>query len=303
MEALESLKRTIHITEEMHSLVKTMKVLAGLNIRLYEKAAHASAAYDRTIEMGLQVALQHLPEPMLPSRHAPGRKLGAIVFGSDQGLCGQLNDLIVEHALRALARLAVRREDQTILAVGERAAAQLENAGRVVEETLQVPAAIGGIAPAVHEILQRIEAWHGSRRIEMVVLFHSRPLSGAAYKPRGTRLLPVDIEWIRGLQAKKWPSRVIPAYTLDTESLFRSLIREYLFVSLFRALAESLAAENASRLASMQVAERNIEDRLRELESQFRQARQSSITSELLDIVSAFEALKGKSSARTSGGP
>jgi F-type H+-transporting ATPase subunit gamma len=72
------------------------------------------------------------------------------------------------------------------------------------------------------------------------------------------------------------------------------LIREYLFVSLFRAFAESLASENASRLASMQVAERNIEDRLKELSSQFRQSRQSSITSELLDIVAAFEALKGK---------
>ena len=75
--------------------------------------------------------------------------------------------------------------------------------------------------------------------------------------------------------------------------LFR-LIREYLFVTLFRAFAESLASENAARLASMQIAERNIEDRLKELSSEFSQSRQSMITSELLDIVSAFEALKGK---------
>ena len=293
MEAIEALKRTIHVTEELHSLVKTMKVLAGLNIRVYERAARAVAEYNRSIERGLEVALQGLPEQALPPRRAPGRRLGAIIFGSDQGMCGPLNDLIVKHGLRALARLAVLREDQTILAVGSRAAAQIEASGRLVEATLEVPGSTGGITATVHDVLVRIEEWHRSRGIEMVVLFYSTPVSGVFYRPCAIRLLPVDIEWIRGLKAKRWPSRVIPTYTMQTERLFQSLIREYLFVSLFRAFAESLTSENASRLASMQVAERNIEDRLKALSSEFRQSRQTSITSELLDIVSGFEALRG----------
>ena len=86
---------------------------------------------------------------------------------------------------------------------------------------------------------------------------------------------------------------------METERLYQSLIREYLFVSLFRAFAESLASENAARLASMQVAERNIEDRLRTLTSEFHQSRQTAITSELLDIISGFEALKGKERQQT----
>ena len=76
--------------------------------------------------------------------------------------------------------------------------------------------------------------------------------------------------------------------------MFSSLIREYLFVSLFRAFAESLASENASRLASMQGAEKNIEEMLAELNSSFHQRRQMSITEELLDIVVGFEALQEK---------
>jgi len=64
------------------------------------------------------------------------------------------------------------------------------------------------------------------------------------------------------------------------------------FISLFRAFAESLASENASRLASMQGAERNIQEQLSELTMQYHQQRQMSITEELLDIVSGFEALK-----------
>jgi F-type H+-transporting ATPase subunit gamma len=70
----------------------------------------------------------------------------------------------------------------------------------------------------------------------------------------------------------------------------RALIREYLFVSLFRACAESLASENASRLAAMQRADKNIDDCWR-LNGTFHRLRQSGIDEELFDVISGFEAL------------
>jgi F-type H+-transporting ATPase subunit gamma len=78
---------------------------------------------------------------------------------------------------------------------------------------------------------------------------------------------------------------------MDKTQLFHALIREYLFASLFRALAQSLASENASRLAAMEVADRNIEERSGILTAEFRHCREDAITSELLDLVTAFEAL------------
>jgi F-type H+-transporting ATPase subunit gamma len=230
----------------------------------------------------------------MPPRYAAGRKLGAVVFGSDQGMCGQLNDQVVSHASLALKKLTLRHGDQVTMAVGVRAASQLEEEGRPVEQTVVVPASTGGIGAAVEQVLQKIEEWHSDRKIEMIVLFYARPVSGAWYRVRGIQLLPVDAQWINGLRARPWPSKVIPMFTLDEQRLFHLLIREYLFVSLFRAFAESLASENASRLASMQVAEKNIEERLRVLNTESRQLRQETITSELLDIIASFEALRGK---------
>lgn len=64
-------------------------------------------------------------------------------------LCGARNDQVVLHAARALRKLAVRREDQTTVAVGVRAAAQLESLGRAT-----------GIATAVEEVLRKVEEWH-----------------------------------------------------------------------------------------------------------------------------------------------
>jgi F-type H+-transporting ATPase subunit gamma len=222
METAESLKRSITVTEELQSVVKTMKALAGVNIRQYERAAHAVADYNRTIEMGLQIALQRLPLHALPPKHPPaGVQLGAIVFGSDQGMCGQLNDQVVSHASRALEKLAVRRESQALLAVGVRAASQLESLGRTLDGSVQVPSSTAGITAAVEEVLRRIEEWHFQRGIEFVVLFNARPVSGAWYRVRGVRLLPVDREWINSLRAKPWPSKVLPMFTMDETQLPR----------------------------------------------------------------------------------
>jgi F-type H+-transporting ATPase subunit gamma len=290
MQTAESLRRVISVTQELQSVVKTMKALAGVNIRQYEQASHAVAEYNRTVEMGLQIALRRLPEQITASPRTGG-KLAAIVFGSDQGMCGQLNDQVVQHASRALGKLRRRHSEQSMAAVGVRAAGQLEDLGWKIETTVPVPGSVPGITIAVEETLRQIEAWHFRRGIEFVVLFYARPVSGAWYRIRGLSLLPVDEEWVNSVRAKPWPGKAIPLFTMDETQLFRALIREYLFVSLFRAFAESLASENASRLASMQVAERNIEDRLRALTGESRQLRQETITSELLDTIAAFEAL------------
>ncbi len=71
-----------------------------------------------------------------------------------------------------------------------------------------------------------------------------------------------------------------------------AFVREYLFVSLFKACAESLASENASRLAAMQRAEKNIDELLGDLNRSFHRLRQSGIDEELFDVISGFEALK-----------
>jgi len=288
MQTAESLRRTLAVTGELHSVVKTMKALAGVNIRQYERAAHAVAEYNRTVEMGLQIVAQ----ASWPARATPKGKLGVVVFGSDQGMCGQLNDQVVAYATRALGKLAYRHPDQLTVAAGVRAAGQLEASGRVVEKCVEVPSSVAGIAAAVEEALRIVDDWHFSRGVAFVVLFYAHPVSGAWYRIRGVRLLPVDREWIHSLKARPWPSKCIPAFTMPQPDLLAALIREYLFVSLFRAFAESLASENASRLASMQVAERNIEERLHALTAESRQLRQTAIASELLDIVSAYEALR-----------
>jgi F-type H+-transporting ATPase subunit gamma len=83
----------------------------------------------------------------------------------------------------------------------------------------------------------------------------------------------------------------LPEVLGERTANLRAIIREYLFVSLYRACAESLAAENASRLAAMERADKNIEELLDTLEGTFHRLRQTGIDEELFDVVAGFEAL------------
>jgi len=289
VETVEELKGKIESTEDLQSVVKTMKALAAVNIRQYEKAVQALEDYSRTVEMGLRVVLQDRPGIPVAARTAPRDQIGAIVFGSDQGMCGQLNDQIVGHVLKTMEDLGI--EERYILAVGERVMARMEDEGQKIEKYFQVPTGITGIIPAVQTLLAEIERWNREYGLNQVFLFHSQQLSGASLRPHTVHLLPIDDRWLRQLRETPWPTKALPMFTMEWDPLFSALIREYLFISLFRAFAESLASENASRLASMQGAEKSIEERLGELNTRFHQRRQMAITEELLDIVSGFEAL------------
>jgi len=224
-------------------------------------------------------------------------RLGAIVFGTDQGLCGQMNNIIVSHAMEEMNKTGIRKENRIIIAVGIRTADLLEDSGQPVFEILTTPGSTAGITPMVQDITMLLEDWRFKRQVEHMHLFYNEYISGATYRPKTLRILPVEEAWLKDLKQRKWESRTLPLFTMDWENLFRAMIREYLFVSIYRAFANSLASENASRLAAMQSAEKNIEERLEELFMQFHRQRQMVITEEILDIVSGFEALGGAKEA------
>jgi F-type H+-transporting ATPase subunit gamma len=138
-----------------------------------------------------------------------------------------------------------------------------------------------------------LQEWHFVLHIQHIFLFYNHYLSGAIFKPHTLRLLPVDRTWLEGLKKRKWESKTLPLFTMEWDALFAALIREYLFVSIYRAFTESLASENASRLAAMQNAEKNIQEHLEEVFADYHRQRQMTITEELLDIVSGYEAMKG----------
>ena len=139
----------------------------------------------------------------------------------------------------------------------------------------------------VGQILIEIEAALDQADVAEVYVFHNHSKFGAVYEPVSKRLLPLDQTWQNKLAAMAWPTKNLPEVIEGATSALQAFVRGYLFVLLFQACAESLASENASRLA----AEKNIEEILEDLNRTFRRVRQESIDEELFDVISGFEAL------------
>ena len=286
-----SLRRKISSAGDLQSVVRTMKALAASSIGQYEKSVRALADYYRTVELGLGACFRE-SEPAAPMAKRKGQAdveaIGAVVFGSDQGLVGQFNDVVADYAIKTLAALPGKPQ---VWAVGERVHARLTDAGLPPIGLFTVPNSVKAITPLIGQIQIESEAHRAKGDYSRLYVFHNRPRSGALYEPVSQRLLPLDAQWQEGLAKVHWPSKNLPEVMGGGTGTLRAFIREYLFISLFRACAESLASENASRLGAMQRADKNIDDLLETLHGKFHRLRQSGIDEELFDVISGFEAL------------
>ena len=287
-ESMEILRRKISSAEDLGSVVRTMKALAAASIVQYERAVHSLADYYHAIELGLYVCVRTTSGTRMVKenpRRAVQPTIRAIVFGSDQGLVGQFNDQL---AAFVASQLGNAPGQKTVLPIGERIRGRLQDVGFSVGTTYLVPNSVIGITPLVGQILvdQEKENQGGETYV-----FHNRPAGTQGYEPTKHRLLPLDATWQAAFGEMQWPTKLLPEVLGSAELTLAALIHEYLFVSLFKACAESLASENTCRLAAMQRAQRNIDELLDQLRMIFNQTRQTSIDEELFDVISGFEAL------------
>jgi len=286
-----ALSRKIVGAGELQSVVRTMKVVAASSIGQYEKSVSALADYYRTVELALGACFRESgPAPLLAEQKGKtvASGIGAVVFGSDQGLVGQFNDVVADFAVQTLKTLPATPR---VWAVGERVHARLADAHLPLIGLFTVPSSVKAITPLVGQILVESESRRSRGEVTELHLFYNRPMSEAAYAPVSQRLLPLDENWRRKLAELPWQTRNLPEVIGGRTASLRALIREYLFVSLFRACAESLASENTSRLAAMQRADKNISELLDDFNRTFHRLRQNNIDEELFDVISGFEAL------------
>lgn len=292
METLERLGQRLDSFGSLRDIVGTMKTLSAASIHQYEQAVRSLADYRRTVEMGLHIVLRE-SEPPPVQQLGKDSRLAAVIFGTDHGLCGRFNEEITQYALQHIDTVPADPK-RRILAVGLRAADLLERAGQPATKMLNLPGGANQIGVTIQEILLHIDRWREEPGVDWLYLFHNYPSGRSSYRPAGLHLLPLRLQRFCRLAETAWPSRSLPTFTMDRHALLSSLLRQYFFISLFRACAESQAAEHGSRLAAMQAAEKNLDERIEELTGQYHRARQEAITTELLDVVAGFEAVSGE---------
>ena len=271
-------------------MVKTMKSLAAVNIRQYERAVDSLEEYRDIVDMAWQILFRFSRPGVWKVK---GTSALCMVIGSDQGMCGQFNEQLISEATEKVGELASKGLNVIFWSVGEKVSGAIADMGYSGGEQFSAPGNLTAILRLVQVVIPTIESWRSSRGIERFYLCHN-VLDGGRYTQTFYRILPLDRDWAQQVGTREWPGRCLPLLGLPYEEMFTHLFEQYLFISFYRAFAQSLASENAARLMAMQAAEKNIFELEEELKAQFSEQRQASITNELLDIISGFEALSGE---------
>ena len=293
-QTLETLSRRTATLTSIRGIVHTMKTMSAINAVPYEHAARSVESYHQTVLSGLRAFVARTGPIAMPVAVKAERIM--VVFGSDHGLCGNYNEVL---AARASAEVSGMASGTRVLCIGARMNDALSDQGLSSEVTLLPPASADGIGRLASDIVTRLDAIGGGdvhNRIAVTLTFTRRAGKGQR-EPVVVPLLPLAPSLLSDPGKVGWQSRSLPDYTMRATPLLAALLRNHIFASVFHASAEAMVTENAARLALMQQAEQAVDERLEEVGGQFRLVRQDEITSELMDIIIGFEALKKKAPA------
>ncbi|HXP73172.1 MAG TPA: FoF1 ATP synthase subunit gamma [Stellaceae bacterium] len=285
MTQLAEIQSHIGSMSELLDVVGAMRSLAGMRVQEAQRTLLGVRRYAEAMAGAISAALLLMPEPA-PAPSAHGRR-ALLLFTAEHGFVGGFNQSLVESDEAAPA------PHDTFFVLGSRGAALAYERGRQVTWTRPMATRAASAPETVRsltaELYRRIARGEISR-VE-VVFARSRQASRSIIERR--LLLPLDLASL----AEKRPGQA-PFHNLEPQALLEKLMAEYVFALLTEAAIESIASENAARFAAMDSAHEGVTAKLEQLHQSARQARQSEITAELLDLVTGAEALTPPTHAR-----
>ncbi len=224
-------------------LVMALMVIGARLITARLSSSEEMSRWQNLLEV-LVTGLRDQIRDVSRQRHAPlGTEprpgaTAAIVFGSDHGLCGRFNEEIADLTWQRLRDLEVSPRACTMAAVGFRVASRLDARDVDLARVLELPGSAAGLTETVQTLAVDMDAWCEAHGVERILVFYNRRTDATFAQPRTQSLLPLAGEALDDIIGQGWPSRMLPVFSMDAERLLSALLREYLFVGLYRARAE-----------------------------------------------------------------
>ncbi|MBX3024772.1 ATP synthase F1 subunit gamma [bacterium] len=286
MASLKSIRKRISSVKSTQQITKAMKMVAAAKLRRAQEAAQQARPYADKLATMLQTvaarAAADSAHPLLAER--PERRIDLILVTSDRGLCGGYNAGLVRKAEQFIAEHA--DSEVRLTAVGNKGYMHFRRRPvGVAEQHIQMPAG-PGLALAL-ELSARVARDYISERTDGVYVLYSQFRSALSQVPTVERLLPVPPSSEGAGETLDY------LYEPDEATLLDRLLRQYITTLIHRAFLESIASEHGARMTAMDNATANARDMIDRLTLAMNRARQAAITTELMEIVSGAEALKG----------
>lgn len=280
MTRLLEIQTHIASMRELLNIVGAMRSLAGMRVQEVQHALPGIRSYADSMAAGIGRALLLMPQPVTEARQDYGRR-ALVLCTAEHGFVGGFNERMLEAADKVL------KASDLLFVFGSRGAALAFERGRKVTWTRPMATRLAGAPDAVNRLTSELYARIARGEIARVEVMFSRYRQGAASTIEHRLLLPLDTAALSSKQVRQ-----APLHNLPPRPLLEKLMAEYVFALLAEAAVESVASENAARFAAMESAHDNVSKKLAGLQQSARQARQTEITSELLDLMTGAAAMQ-----------
>jgi F-type H+-transporting ATPase subunit gamma len=277
---LVEIQARIDTMRELSDIVGALRSLAGMRLQETQNALPGVRRYAESVAAALVSARSLMPEPETgASINGEGRR-AFILCSAEHGFVGGFNERLVDAAQAALVA------KDALLVLGTRGAALAHERGPGPVWARPMATRLAGVPETINCLSAELYARIARREVTRAEIMFARYRQGGAPAIERRTLLPLDVEPPPAKQ-----SRQPPLHNLKPLELYEKLMAEYVFALLTEAAVESIASENAARFAAMESAHDNVSRKLDELRQEARIARQSEITTELIDLVTGAEAM------------
>ncbi|MDH7637146.1 F0F1 ATP synthase subunit gamma [Sphingomonas oryzagri] len=298
MPSLKALKIRIGSVKSTQKITKAMKMVAAAKLRRAQEAAEAGRPYAEE----LTKVMARLASGVTVGPESPKLLAGTgkdtnqllVVATSERGLAGAFNSNIVRLAVRKARELEAKGKTVKFYLIGKKGRAVINRLfpGQIVHQVDQShikTVSFDDALEVANDIMHRFEAGE----FDVARLYFAKFQSALAQIPTETQIIPVEILAANDKAPESGGPVAAFEYEPDEEEILAALLPRNIAVQLFRAFQENAASEQGSRMTAMDNATRNAGDMIKRLTIQYNRSRQAAITTELVEIISGAEALKG----------
>ena len=289
---LKEIRTRITSIESTQKITSSMKLVSAAKLRRAQTAIQHLRPYSQKLSeilnnlAGSNTGTEQLP---LFEQREP-EKVVVVAITSNKGLCGAFNSNIIKtvnHLIEEKYAEQHRAGNLRLICIGKKGNDQLGKLYPVMqynEKLLDNPDFTELSAISDDLVMQFIH-----HEVDKVDIVYNQFLNAATQRVTVEEYLPVAPIESEGEQ------KVTNDYIIEpsADQLLQELIPRILRTQMYKTLSDSIASEHGARMTSMTKATDNATEILRELRLKYNNARQSSITNELIEIVSGANALNG----------
>ncbi len=293
MKGVRELKRRLKGVQNIRKITKAIELVAGTKLRRLQDRAAATRPFASQLDAIMKRVAGFIDpdaSPLLRERSVV-KDVALVVIAGDKGLCGSYNSNVFRAAVPFIRARASEGRKVHVFALGRRAAAFFAKL-REVDLAYVHPDPIEKIEfRALKLLMKDLVAGFLADKFQEVHILYTSVKGSMNFKPVAQRVIPVPKPEAGEdkTAAREYILEPSPAEIMER------LLPRFLEMQLFAAVLESLAAEFASRRIAMKSATDNAGEMIGTLNKEYNKARQSGITSELLEISGGAEALRSAS--------